>query len=160
MNEPTEIKYPLDENGEAYFAATHADAISNPEKLLKGLINYEGWTKFAPINGTANTAFKADGENGFDCSYRVIEILGIKIKTIQINLSNLADGMTIHNFPEDFAKESQSWLIRGPGKRYPATISLRPNGRMAVVLNAADKNDWTKDDYIYGSYTWIEKENE
>ena len=34
MNEPTEIKYPLDENGDPYFAATHADAISESEKLL------------------------------------------------------------------------------------------------------------------------------
>ncbi|MBM2659691.1 hypothetical protein [Staphylococcus pseudoxylosus] len=160
MNEPTEIKYPLDENGEPYFAATHADAISNSDKILKDLINYGGWVKFAPINGNPNSAFKATGENGFDCSYRVIEILDIKIKTIQINLSDITDGMTIHNFPKDFAKESQSWLIRVPGKRYPATISLRPNGRMAVVLNATDRNDWTKDDYIYGSYTWIEKENE
>lgn len=27
MNEPTEIKYPLDENGEPYYAATHIDAV-------------------------------------------------------------------------------------------------------------------------------------
>lgn len=28
MNEPTEIKYPLDENGEPYFAATHIQAVA------------------------------------------------------------------------------------------------------------------------------------
>lgn len=28
MNEPTEIKYPLDENGEPYFAATHVKGIA------------------------------------------------------------------------------------------------------------------------------------
>lgn len=28
MNEPTEIKYPLDENGEPYFAATHIKAVA------------------------------------------------------------------------------------------------------------------------------------
>ncbi|MEY8603530.1 hypothetical protein AALK46_07370 [Staphylococcus nepalensis] len=31
MNEPTEIKYPLDENGEPYFAATHIDAVKGLE---------------------------------------------------------------------------------------------------------------------------------
>lgn len=157
MDNPTEIKYPLDENGEPYFAGTHSEAISEPEKLLRSLINYEEWIKFAPINGTANTAFKAEGENGFDCSYRVIEILDIKIKTIQINLSKITSGMMIHNFPEGFTKESQSWPIRTPSTRLPAIISLRPNGKLTVVLNTTDKNDWIETDYIYGSYTWIEK---
>lgn len=31
MNRPTEIKYPLDENGEPYFAATHVKAIQGFE---------------------------------------------------------------------------------------------------------------------------------
>lgn len=160
MNEPTEIKYPLDEKGETYFAATHADAISNPDKILKDLINYGGWTKFAPVNGKANTEFKATGENGFDCSYRVIEVLDIKIKTVQLNLSKITNNMLIHNLPEGLAKQSQSWLIRTAGTRHPATISLRPNGRLTVVINPDDRSDWKDKDYIYGSYTWIEKENE
>ncbi|MEN3088247.1 MAG: hypothetical protein ABC378_00255 [Staphylococcus pseudoxylosus] len=160
MNEPTEFKYPLDENGEPYFAATHADIISNPEKLLERLIDYRGWTKFTPINGKANTEFKATGENGFDCSYRVIQVLDIKIKTVQLNLSKITNNMLIHNLPEGFAKESQSWLIRTAGTRNPATVSLRPNGRLTVVIQADDRNDWKDTDYIYGSYTWIEKENE
>ncbi|MFQ3889874.1 hypothetical protein AABD40_11665 [Staphylococcus shinii] len=160
MNEPTEFKYPLDENGEPYFAATHADIISNPEKLLERLIDYSGWTKFASVNGKANTEFKATGENGFDCSYRVIQILDIKIKTVQLNLSKITNNMLIHTLPVDFAKQSQSWLIRTAGTRHPATVSLRPNGRLTVVIHADDRNDWKDTDYIYGSYTWIEKENE
>lgn len=28
MNEPTEIKYPLDENGEPYYAATHIKGVA------------------------------------------------------------------------------------------------------------------------------------
>ena len=35
MNEPTEIKYPLDENGEPYFAATHTDAVKNLDELIE-----------------------------------------------------------------------------------------------------------------------------
>ncbi|MDK9870210.1 hypothetical protein [Staphylococcus equorum] len=31
MNEPTEIKYSLDENGEPYFAATHIQAVKGLE---------------------------------------------------------------------------------------------------------------------------------
>ena len=35
MNNPTEIKYPLDENGDPYFAATHTDAVKNLEELIE-----------------------------------------------------------------------------------------------------------------------------
>ena len=37
MNEPTEIKYPLDENGEPYFAGTHITAVAG--------IDMESYTK-------------------------------------------------------------------------------------------------------------------
>ena len=37
MNEPTEIKYPLDENGEPYFAGTHIKAVAG--------IDMESYTK-------------------------------------------------------------------------------------------------------------------
>ncbi len=37
MNEPTEIKYPLDENGEPYFAATHIKGVAG--------IDMENYTK-------------------------------------------------------------------------------------------------------------------
>lgn len=36
MNKPTEIKYPLDENGEPYFAATHVKAIQGLEDFDNG----------------------------------------------------------------------------------------------------------------------------
>lgn len=36
MNRPTEIKYPLDENGEPYFAATHVKAIQGLEEFDNG----------------------------------------------------------------------------------------------------------------------------
>ncbi|MGL4008863.1 hypothetical protein [Staphylococcus nepalensis] len=38
MNEPTEIKYPYDENGEPYYAATHIDAIKNLEELIESYL--------------------------------------------------------------------------------------------------------------------------
>lgn len=160
MNEPTEIKYPLDENGEPYFAATHIDAVFGSEKLLEGLVTVNDWIEFTPVKGKPNTAFKAEGENGYNCSYRVIDLLGIKIKTVRLNLSNISNGMTIHTLPADFAKQSQSWIVRTPASRFPVTISLRPNGRLALSMNDKDKADWTETDYIYGSYTWLEKEDE
>lgn len=36
MNRPTEIKYPLDENGEPYFAATHVQAVQGLEEFDNG----------------------------------------------------------------------------------------------------------------------------
>lgn len=46
MNEPTEIKYSLDENGEPYFAATHIKAIigldfENDEDLITIIFNLQ-----------------------------------------------------------------------------------------------------------------------
>lgn len=42
MNEPTEIKYPLDENGEPYFAATHIKGVAG--------IDMESYTKQEDLN--------------------------------------------------------------------------------------------------------------
>ncbi|QRN90227.1 hypothetical protein JRU67_09145 [Mammaliicoccus sciuri] len=36
MNRPTEIKYPLDDNGEPYFAATHVQAVQGLEEFDNG----------------------------------------------------------------------------------------------------------------------------
>lgn len=47
MNEPTEIKYPLDENGEPYFAATHI-------KGIQGLDTESSENPFTDINDKIN----------------------------------------------------------------------------------------------------------
>ncbi|RIL35966.1 hypothetical protein BUZ01_15995, partial [Staphylococcus gallinarum] len=70
-----------------YYAATHFEAIQNIEDVLKGSTN---WIEFTPLSGKPNTEFKADGDNGFNCSYREINVLDIvKIKSVRINLSNI-----------------------------------------------------------------------
>ena len=39
MNEPTEFKYPLDENGEPYFAGSHVNAIQGMESIKEDIEN-------------------------------------------------------------------------------------------------------------------------
>ncbi|MCQ9288719.1 hypothetical protein NQ035_07535 [Staphylococcus gallinarum] len=154
MDNPTEIKYPFDDYGEPYYAATHFKAIQNIEDILKDSTD---WIEFTPLSGKPNTEFKAEGDNGFNCSYREINVLGIvKIKSVRINLSNIQNGMTIANLPENFVSESQSWPIRTPNTHLPAIVSLRPNGKLTLVFNKQDTETWTETDYIYGSHTWIE----
>lgn len=147
-------RYLRDNNGDVYLPMTSVENIVNLEKLLKGSTN---WIEFTPLSGKPNTEFKAEGDNGFNCSYREINVLDIvKIKSIRINLSNIQNGMTIANLPENFVSESQSWPIRTPNTHLPAIVSLRPNGKLTLVFNKQDTETWTETDYIYGSHTWIE----
>lgn len=158
MSESTDIKYSLDEKGERYFPATHVDAVIGIDKITESLKPSGEWIEFTPLSGTPNTAFKAEGENGINCAYRTIELLGIKIKSIRINLSNIKNGMIIQNLPVNFTKESQSWLVRTPAWHLPVTISLRPSGKLALSMADSDKTNWIETDYIYGEYTWFEIE--
>lgn len=63
MNEPTEIKYSLDENGEPYFAATHTDAVKNLDELIE--------SNLKPLN-------KKIEEQQAEINYLKSEILGDK----------------------------------------------------------------------------------
>lgn len=147
-------RYLRDNDGDIYLPMTSLENIVNLEKLFDKSTD---WVEFTPIDGKPNTEFKAEGENGFNCSYREINILDIvKIKSVRINLSNIQSGMTIANLPENFAYESQSWPIRTPNKHLSAIVSLRPNGKLTLVFNKQDTETWTESDYIYGSHTWIE----
>ncbi|MDN6640813.1 MAG: hypothetical protein L0L10_08525 [Tetragenococcus sp.] len=145
-------RYLKDNDGNRYFPVTHVDAIRGLESLIKD----SGWVEFTPVNGKPNQAFKDNDDKGYNCSYRTIEFLDVKIKTVRLNLSDISYGMTIYNFPDDFAKESQSWLVRTPANRLPVTISLRPSGKLSLSMNYIDRDDWVENNYIYGSFTWIE----
>ncbi|WP_337227930.1 hypothetical protein [Staphylococcus succinus] len=151
MNNPTEIKYPLDEYGQPYFAATHAQAIQGVEELATG-----GWIPFTPDGGKPNTAFQVEGDGGYTCAYREIKLLGISIKSVRLNLSETGTNLNIAVLPTDFAKNAQSWTVRTPTNRYPAVVTLRPNGKLAMAINRADTETWLPTDYIYGEHTWIE----
>lgn len=153
MGDEIEIKYSLDNNGERYFPATHAEAIVGVELQAKG-----DWIAFTPLSGTPNVAFKEAGENGINCAYRSINIMGLKINSVRINMSNITNGMIIQNLPSDFTKTSQSWLLRTPAWHMPVIISLRPNGKLALSMNDNDKTNWSQSDYVYGEFTWIEIE--
>lgn len=147
-------RYLRDNDGDVFLPMTSIENIVNLEKLLKNSTN---WIEFTPLDGKPNTEFKADGENGFNCSYKEINILDVvKIKSVRINLSNIKNSMTIANLPENFVSESQSWPIRTPNTHLPAIVSLRPDGKLTIVFNKQDSEKWIKTDYIYGSHTWIE----
>lgn len=143
-----------DNTGEYFFPITHIDNVNKIENILKDSTD---WVNFTPLTGTPNTEFKATGENGFNCSYKTVDLLGIlRMKTIRINMSNVKHGDLLYKFPSDFVTQSHSWLVRVPRNRMPATLSLRPNGELTLALNTADDGTWSAADYIYGEFTWIE----
>ncbi|EHJ08445.1 hypothetical protein [Staphylococcus simiae] len=146
MNEPTEIRYSLDEYGEPYYPATHIKAIQGQYK--------NEWFEFKvrkPIVG--NYAF--DGENGFVNSYRTIDMGGFKLKSLRLNARNLKNGDLLATLPDnlDLPLNPHSYDIRTPNGRNPAIITLRPDGTIRFYIS--DSN-WSDIDYIYGQYDWIE----
>lgn len=146
-------RYCRDNSGEIYLPKTSTDNILDLDTLTKGTTD---WIEFIPLEGVPNTAFKESGDGGFNCSYRIFELFGLKIKTVRINLSKIKDNMTIANLPLDLTQEAHSWYIRTPNTHLPVIISLRPSGKLSLVLNKADTTPWSDTDYIYGTYTWIE----
>lgn len=141
------MRYLQDNDGDKYFPVTHVNAVLGT--------SVDDWTKFnldKPAN--QNTAFK-DGDNGFDCSYKTLELFGLKVKSIRLNASNIKDGQLLTTLSDDFnlPLTPQSFYVRTPNTRQAGIITLRPNGTMYFYNR--DPN-WAPTDYIYSQYTWIE----
>ncbi|MBT2823067.1 hypothetical protein [Staphylococcus coagulans] len=141
------VRYLKDNEGDKYYPVTHVDAIQGLDRL--------NWTPFS-LNrpSLANTAFK-DGDNGFDCTYKSVEIAGLKIKSIRLNATNLTNGQLLATLPNtlDLPINPHTFYIRTPSNRDQAIITIRADG--TVYFYIKDVN-WTVSDYIYGQYTWIE----
>ncbi|HAR5756173.1 hypothetical protein HR081_09905 [Staphylococcus schleiferi subsp. coagulans] len=141
------VRYLKDNEGDIYYPVTHVDAMQGLDK--------HNWTTFN-LNkpALANAAFK-DGDNGFDCAYKSVEIADLKIKSIRLNASNITDGQLLVTLPStfDLPINPHNFYIRTPSNRNQAIITIRPNG--TVYFYIKDPN-WTVSDYIYGQYTWIE----
>lgn len=103
MNKPTEIKYPLDENGEAYFAATHIQAVqglnlNEDEDLsttifnLKQEINRVSEENINLRNSVEDSKMKISELNtNIETSKNAIETLKTKTGNLEITVKNLQD---------------------------------------------------------------------
>ena len=116
-----------------------------------------GWVTFDLINGAkSNTAFKVEGDGGFDCAYRTITN-GSKIeKRVRINASNLTHSQQIATLPKNFAKNAQFHYVRVPINSGYGLVGIFPSGSVYVYIESDQRNSWIETDYFYGEFGWIE----
>lgn len=113
-----------------------------------------GWVTFDLINGAkSNTAYKSEGDGGFDCAYRTIKNGDVVTKKLRINGSNLTQNQVIAQLPANFAKNSQAFPVRVPNSSTGGYIVIRPSGRVNFYVSG-DTSNWNETGYAYGECTW------
>ena len=113
-----------------------------------------GWVTFDLINGAkSNTAYKNEGDGGFDCAYRTIKNGDVVTKKLRINGSNLTQNQVIAQLPANFAKNAQAFPVRVPISSASGYIVIRPSGRVNFYVSG-DSSNWNETGYAYGECTW------
>ena len=113
-----------------------------------------GWVTFDLINGAkSNTAYKGEGDGGFDCAYRTITNGSEVTKKLRINGTNLTPNQVIAQLPANFAKNAQAFPVRVPNSSAGGYIVIRPSGRVNFYISG-DSSNWTETGYAYGECTW------
>src|SRR5699024_3858675 len=113
-----------------------------------------GWIPYNTINGVEkNTVYKNDIDNGFDCAYRIIKQGDITTRKLRVNARNLTQGIVFAELPSEFAKNTQTFLVRTPRNRNSAIVEIKADGKL-IFQYYSNTTDWIDTDYIYGEFTW------
>ena len=113
-----------------------------------------GWVTFDLINGAkSNTAYKGEGDGGFDCAYRTITNGSEVTKKLRINGTNLTPNQVIAQLPKNFAKNAQAFPVRVPNSSAGGYVVIRPSGRVNFYVSG-DTSNWNETAYAYGECTW------
>ena len=179
MSKPTEFKYPLDENGEPYFAGSHVNAIEgmeditdklektetntkNLEDSFKDFIGVTNWTSYAnnlAPGVKANAIYTSDG---LKCELKEVRIgvTGltpiVRYKTITYNLRNFKLGEQVAQLPNGFMNKPHAFPAYGNGNMGAYRIEVTKSGAMTIHGGLNDKSLPTSSYWVYGQYTWIE----
>ncbi|MGX0210218.1 hypothetical protein [Staphylococcus epidermidis] len=175
-----EIKYPLDENQEQYFAATHKDAVqgidldelensiaelqsdnnktnSSINELMEfrdTVIGDTGWVDFQLLPGIKKNT--KGGDNSFNTGVREVRFGSIRIKSIRLNIENVPHNVQIAEMPLGFITVNQNFYATTDGNSSPIRVSADKAGGVSIYLNGDDKNKPQKDVWIYQQFTWLE----
>ena len=123
-------------------------------QLINSRQSDTGWVTFDLINGAkSNTAYKGEGDGGFDCAYRTITNGSVVTKKLRINGTNLTQNQVIAQLPANFAKNAQAFPVRVPNSSSGGYIVIRPSGRVNFYVSG-DTSNWTETGYAYGECTW------
>ncbi|WP_145349672.1 hypothetical protein [Staphylococcus epidermidis] len=175
-----EIKYPLDENQEQYFAATHKDAVqgidldelensiaelqsdnnktnSSINELMEfrdTVIGDTGWVDFQLLPGIKKNT--KGGDNSFNTGVREVRFGSIRIKSIRLNIENVPHNVQIAQIPLGFITVNQNFYATTDGNSSPIRVSADKAGGVSIYLNGDDKNKPQKNIWIYQQFTWLE----
>lgn len=107
------------------------------------------WITYQTINGvTSNTAFKNEGDNGFDCAYRTITNGKVITKKVRVNATNVTANQVLAQLPVNFAKSTQRFPIGNS-----SFILIKPNGEVSLKVSG-DISSWDSNNEIYTELTW------
>ncbi len=121
-----------------------------------GVPSDTGWIPFQLINGAlSNTAYKENGDNGFDCAYKTVTTGNSIKRVVRINGSNLTHNRVIAQLPANFVKNTQAYPVRVPAGDYTGYVVFRPSGEVTFVLSG-DRSAWNDTGYAYGECSWID----
>ena len=116
-----------------------------------------GWVPFNLINGTlANDAFKNEGDNGFDCAYRIITNGSVTEKRVRINARKISHLQQVAQLPKNFAKNAQFHYVRVPINSGYGLVGIFPSGSVYAYVETDKRDVWTETDYFYGEFGWKE----
>lgn len=175
-----EIKYPLDEKQEQYFAATHKDAVqgidldelensiaelqsdnnktnSSINELMEfrdTVIGDTGWVDFQLLPGIKKNT--KGGDNSFNTGVREVRFGSIRIKSIRLNIENVPHNVQIAQMPLGFITVNQNFYATTDGNSSPIRVSADKAGGVSIYLNGDDKNKPQKNVWIYQQFTWLE----
>ena len=116
-----------------------------------------GWVPFQLINGTlANDAFKNEGDNGFDCAYRIITNGSVTEKRVRINARKISHLQQVAQLPKNFAQNAQFHYVRVPINLGYGLVGIFPSGSVYAYVETDKRDVWTETDYFYGEISWKE----
>ena len=116
-----------------------------------------GWVPFQLINGAkSNTAFKNEGDGGFDCAYRIITNGSVTEKRVRINARKISHLQQIATLPTNFAKNAQFHYVRVPINSGYGLVGIFPSGSVYAYVETDKRDVWTETDYFYGEISWKE----
>lgn len=128
--------------------------------LISSNQNDTGWVPFQLINGAAaNTAFKYDTDNGFDCAYRTEKRGDVTEKSIRINASKVSNLQQIAQLPENFVKNVQFHYVRVPINQGYGLVGIFPSGSVYVYIETDKRDSWdstSQSYYFYGEFSFKE----
>lgn len=128
------------------------------EKNSEFKVEDSGWVEF-DLEGDAikDRHYKLTGQNGFNCSYRIIKHKNYNETIVRLNGDNFESGDVIAKLPEGLCKSTQTEIIRAvPTNCGGGQVVLQPNGELTVWI--IDTSKWTKErnSYIYGTLSFVE----